>query len=95
MVPHDPKTIQKLLYEAGQRKADDDSSQDDWGDWSASSPHAASSAGFVATQPPMPPPAHLLEGWTNLDVPFDSRRWKAVQDHHGVDTDAQQALFLL
>ena len=74
MVPHDPETIEKLLYEAGKRKADDDGAHDDWGDWSASSPHASLSAGIVAAPPPMPPPLHLLEGWTNLDIPFDSRK---------------------
>ena len=95
MVPHDPETIEKLLYEAGKRKADDDAAHDDWGDWSASSPYASSSSGIVTAPPATPPPTHLREGWANLDIPFDSRKWKEVLDYHGVDLEAQQVLFLL
>ena len=103
MVPHGPETIEKL-YEAGKRKADyDDDEWNEWGDWrgtSASSgtpltpPPPTQRATLQPTQPAVPPPFRV-EKWSNLESPFDSRNWREILDHHGVDYEAQHALFLL
>ena len=102
MVPHGPETIEKL-YEVGKRKADDDDAAwNEWGDWRGTS----ASSGTPLTPPPPPqratlqprppdgqPPFHDEE-WSS-EIPFDSRTWRAILDYHGVDYEAQQALFLL
>ena len=102
MVPHGPETIEKL-YEVGKRKADDDDAAwNEWGDWRGTS----ASSGTPLTPPPPPQRATLQprppdgqppfrdEEWSS-EVPFDSRTWRAILDYHGVDYEAQQALFLL
>ena len=47
-----------------------------------------------AAVPPTPDIPRDDEEWSTVEIPFDSRKWREVLDYHGVDNEAQHALFL-